>query len=95
MFLFDQMPWLLFTRLCVATIQGGVYFFGKPAGNIGWVQAIQWQLLDAASSARSLSVLLSALEACYTAQTALALAWWLFSEIISIQMLGVRQDHVY
>ena len=95
MFLLDQMPWLLLTRLCVATIQGGVYFFGKLAGNIGWVQAIQWRLLDAASSARSLSELLSALEVCCTAQTALALAWWLFSEIIGMQMLGARQDHVY
>ena len=43
--------------------EGGVYFFRKPAGiKDGYVRAIQWRPLNAVSSRRSLTVLLSALE---------------------------------
>ena len=49
--------WLLF--------EGNVYFFGKPGGiNDGWIRYVrvrQWRLLDAFSSMRSLSVLVSAM----------------------------------
>ena len=54
--------------------------------NNGWIRyiwAIQWRLLDAVSSMRSLSVRLSTMEMSCTTQTALALAWWLLSERIS------------
>ena len=57
-YFFDQKPQLLF--------KGGVYFFGKTADiNDSWIMflwTIQWRLLDAVSSMRSLSVLLSAVE---------------------------------
>ena len=79
---------------CAATIwgrllfEGGVYFFANP-GDIkdSWVwyihvQVRRWRLLDTVSSARSLSVLLSAMGTTRTPQTILALAWWLLLEII-------------
>ena len=69
--------WLLF--------EGGVYFIGKPADiNDSWtryIQAIQRRLLDAGSSTRNLSVLLSAMEKSSTTRTALALARWPSSEL--------------
>ena len=72
--------WLLF--------EGGVYFFGKPGDiNDSWIRYVRvrrWQLLDAVSSTRSLSVLLLAVAMTRTTQTVLALAWWLLSEIICI-----------
>ena len=73
----------VFVRLL---FEGGVYFFGKPTDiNVGWigyVGAIQLQLLDAVSSKCSLSVLMSAMETSCTTQTALAPAWWPSSEVI-------------
>ena len=45
-----------------------------------WVR--QWQLLDAVSSTRSLSVLLSAVRMTHTTRTVLAIVWWPSSEII-------------
>ena len=63
--------------------EGGVYFFGKPDdGWIGLVRVRRWWLLDAVSSMRSLSVLLSAVERTRTTQTVLVLAWWPLSAII-------------
>ena len=68
-YFFNQTPQLLFFSLLVflrLLFEGGVYFFGKLADiNDGWiryVQAIQRRLLDAVSSMRSLSVLLSSVE---------------------------------
>ena len=53
------------------------FFFGKSADtNVGWIRyvwAIQWWLLDAVSSKRSLSVLVSGMERSRTTWTALAL----------------------
>ena len=81
------MLWLLFfaADFCAATtrgqlqFEGGVYFLGNPANiNDGWIRCIwviEWQLLDAVSCKRSLSVLLSAMETSHTTQTALMLAW--------------------
>ena len=70
--------WVLF--------EGGAYFFGKPGDiNEGWIRYVRvrrWWLLDAASSMRSLSVLLSAVGTTRTTQTVLALAWLPSSEII-------------
>ena len=77
---------------CAATIrgwllfEGGVYSFGK-AGDInnGWIRYIrlrQWRLLDAVSSTRNLSLLLSAVRTTCTTQTVLVLAWWQLREII-------------
>ena len=54
------------------------------SGN-GWIRYSQvrwWRLLDAVSSVRSLSVLLSAVETTRTTWIALVLAWWLLSQSI-------------
>ena len=48
---------------------------GTGLGRIRYVRAVHRQLLDAVSSLRSLSVLLSAVETIRTTQTALVLAW--------------------
>ena len=65
--------------------EGSVCFFGKltDINNdwIGYVQAIQWWLLDAVNSMHSLSVLLPAVETSHTTQIVLALASWPLSEI--------------
>ena len=63
-----------FVHLCVATIRGQPLFLWK-ANTIRYKQVIQISLIDADSSMRSLSVLLSALETSHTTQTALALGW--------------------
>ena len=69
--------WLLFD--CGYTIEGGVYFFGKPGDtNDGWIRYVRvrwWRLLDASSTC-SLLVLLSAVGTIRTTQTVLALVWW-------------------
>ena len=89
---------ILFTAsFCVATIPGQrlqcLYFFWKPADiNDSWiryVQAIQWQLLDAIGSTRSLSVLLSAVETSgtVTIQTVLGLSCWPSSAVIRTGLL--------
>ena len=74
---------------CAATIQerllfeSGIHVFGKPTDmNDGLIRYRRWRLLDAVSSKRSLSVLLSAVETTRTTRIAQALAWWLSSEII-------------
>ena len=82
---------LFHCSFCAATIRGrllfkgSIYFFGKSGDVDGWIRCIQvrrWWLLDAVSSMRSLSVLLSAVGTTHTTQTVLALAWWPSSEII-------------
>ena len=90
---FRHLSYYLFhCSVCAASIRGrllfkgSVYFFGKPGdindGWIGYEWVRRWRLLDAVSSMHSLSVLLSAVGTTRTAQTVLALAWWLPSEII-------------
>ena len=70
--LFINFVWLLF--------KGGIYFFRKPNSiNNSWIryiQAIQWQLLEAVSITHSLSIPLSALERSFTTRTGLAPACW-------------------
>ena len=74
--------------------KGGIYFFGKPTTSMtaGYVM-YKWDS-DAVSrlSMYSLWVLLSAVEITRTEQIALALAWWLSSEIIRMH---VRVPHIY
>ena len=68
------------TRFVRLLFEGGIYFFGKPGGiNNSWKRYVRvrwWRLLDAVSSMRSLSVLLSAVGTTRTTQTILVLAWW-------------------
>ena len=70
--------WLLF--------ECSFHFFGNPADiSDGWIRYVWvrwWRLLDAVSSTRSFSVLLSAVESTHTTWIALTLAWWPLSEII-------------
>ena len=80
-YFFDQIPRLLFFRcslLCGYLLEGGVYFFGKPADiDDGWIKYVRvkrWRLLDAVCSTRSPSVLLLAVETTRTTQIAPALA---------------------
>ena len=66
MYFFDRGYYFSTACFGAATIPGqvlfkcSVYFFGKPAGiNYGWIgyiQVIQWQLLDVVSSEHSISV---------------------------------------
>ena len=79
--------------------KGGVYFFGKPTDiNNGWIRyvwAIQWQLLDAVCSTCNLSVPFSAMERSRTTWTALALTWWMSSEMIHASVCAVNTIHGY
>ena len=91
-FIWSDAAATIFFAACfsAATIEGGVYFFGKLTdikdGWIRYIRAIQWWLLDAVSSLHSLSVLLSAMETSRTTRIALVLAWWPSSEIIRTRL---------
>ena len=89
-YFFDQTLWLLFFALLILWLlfEGGDCC--KTSGiNDGWirhVQSIQWRLLDPVSTMLSFSVLLLVMETSRTTRTALAIARWSSSEIISLSM---------
>ena len=94
----DPMTTIFFHSSCfAATIQG--QHLGKPTDiNDGWIRYIrvrQWWLLDNFSSTCNLSVLLSVVGTTCPTQIALALAWWLSSEIIPTHLLAYTRRGYY
>ena len=77
--------------------KGGVYFIGKLTDiNDAWkevrIRAIQRRLLDAGSSTRNLSVLLSAMKKSFTTRTALKSVSLV--TVVRIIRIRVRVPHV-
>ena len=72
-YFFDQATIYFVVHFVRLLFEVGVYFFGKPwdvnDSWIGYVRVRRWRLLDAVSSTRSLSLLLSAVEMTRTTQT--------------------------
>ena len=89
-YFFDQTSRLFVSPFVLVRLlfEDGLYFAGKPAGrNDDWngdVRAIQIGMIDAGSSTRSLSVLLSAVETSLRTRTALEIAQFALAASISM-----------